>query len=1066
MRKQESPAVMPTTSRNRDFLIYLSIGLLCAGIFVSDWLTPLGYAVWVLYLLPTGLCLFLRRETVPLLVGAVCTVLLVAGLLLSTPGQRIDVAIFNRCVGAVTLWTLVAVAFLYIRARAQLQHSSWLQTGQMQVANAVRGVQTPEEAAGNALRALINYSGARVGVVYTLEAGRLDRLTSWALGEKGSPATLALGEGLAGQAVVENKIMIADGLPASHLSVASALGQSPASHVLAAPLTADGQVVGLLELGFTGDDREQLDDARQLLEGTREAVGMAKRAARYRSRLETLLEETQRQAEELQAQQEELRVSNEELEERSRALMDSQARLETQQVELEQTNVQLEEHAQRLEKQKQDLIVAQRELTFNTEQLERASQYKSEFLANMSHELRTPLNSSLILAKLLQDNKPGNLTPEQVRYASTIYSSNTDLLSLINDILDLAKVEAGHMEVEAEPIGVDNVIQSMTQTFEPIAGSKGLSLRAERLPGTPDSLVTDHQRLRQILKNLMSNAFKFTTEGEVVLRVAPAADGHISFAVQDSGIGIAAAQLDEIFEAFRQADGTISRKYGGSGLGLSISRELSALLGGQLTVFSEEGRGSTFTVTLPITYHGREASPASPARLAEPAASPAPAPAPNHLRAARPENAAADTARASLTPSAAALPATSGLPLAGVPDDRDHLTRERRLILAIEDDLHFAEILSDLVHELDFDFVHAPNGEQGVELAKRLQPRGILLDVGLPDDSGLTILERLKRDPITRHLPIHMVSVHDHAEAALHLGAVGYTLKPTARGELKTAIHRLEARLEQRVHRILVVEDDPSLRENIGLLLAATDLEIIGVGTIADALARLRDNTFDCVIMDLSLPDGSGYDLLKDMAERGGHSYPPVIVYTGRNLTADEERRLRYYSKSIIIKGAKSPERLLDEVTLFLHSVEADLPPDQQRMLRQARQRDTLFEGRTVLLAEDDVRNIFALSHVIEPLGANLEIARNGREALERLERNPNIDLVLMDIMMPEMDGLTAMREIRSRPAFARLPIIALTAKAMSSDRQRCLDAGANDYISKPIEVEKLLSLCRVWLSH
>jgi CheY-like chemotaxis protein len=384
----------------------------------------------------------------------------------------------------------------------------------------------------------------------------------------------------------------------------------------------------------------------------------------------------------------------------------------------------------------------------------------------------------------------------------------------------------------------------------------------------------------------------------------------------------------------------------------------------------------------------------------------------------------------------------------------------------VEDDAKFARILYELAHEMDFDCVHAANAADGVRLARDVQPCGILLDMSLPDNSGLTVLEQLKRDPATRHIPIHVVSVADHSAAALHLGAIGYTLKPTARDQLADAIAQLEARMARDMRRVLVVEDDPTLRENIQLLLQAKDVEIVAVGTMAAALNCLEGEPFDCVVMDLALPDGTGYELVEQMAASGRHRYAPVIVYTGRSLTVQEEQRLRRYSRSIIIKGAKSPERLLDEVTLFLHSVESDLPPDQQRMLREARQREATFEGRVILLAEDDVRNIFALSQVIEPLGARLEIARNGREALALLDSQPDIDLVLMDIMMPEMDGLTAIREIRAHPMHARLPIVALTAKAMAADRQMCLEAGANDYISKPIDVDKLLSLCRVWLSH
>lgn len=955
-----------------------------------------------------------------------------------------------------------------------LQEQVWLRSGQRLLAEKVVGQATPPLVGRAMLDFLAQYLDAAVAALYVRDKrhGALRRIATYGFSRESEQATarnFEEGETLIGQAAAARRTLVLRDVPANYVQVVSATGRSAPKNLLIVPIENDGEVNGVVELGFV---RELAPRDQEFMELIASSMGDFVEAALYRERLQDALAETQQLNEELQVQQEELRVSNEGLEERGRALMESQTRLEAQQAELEQTNVQLEEYAQRLERQKSDLLRAQDDLAANAARLEQSSRYKSEFLANMSHELRTPLNSSLILAKLLQQNRTGNLTEEQVRYAETIHASNSDLLVLINDILDLSKVEAGQVTVELETVSIDATLQALEEMFKPMAAARHLRLAFERLPGTPDTFISDGQRVTQILRNLLSNAVKFTEHGEVALSVAPTDGGMLRIDVRDSGIGIAPDKLDMIFEAFQQADGSTSRQYGGSGLGLSISREFSRLLGGRITVASEVGKGSVFTLWLPL-----DAEAALSAN--EGACVPAPVSVSVSVSAQGSAPAAAgSTAEPLLTrPSSSGSTTTvitpaNGLttgnapetPIGPIADDRDNRTRAGRLIVAVEDDLAFAEILRDLTHELDFDFVHASDAASGLALVRDMRPAAVLLDVGLPDRSGLTVLEWLKNDPLTRHIPIHIVSATDHADKALHLGAIGYTLKPTARGTMEAAIRRLEARLQQRLKRVLVIEDDAPMRESIRALLQSENTEIVAVATLAEALAYLAKVTFDCVVTDLALPDGTGYDLLERLATNTAHVSLPVIVYTGRMLSDDEEHRLRRYSKSIIIKGAKSPERLLDEVTLFLHSVESSLAPEQQRMLRTVRQRDNAFEGRTILLAEDDVRNIFALSHVLEPLGAKLQIARNGREALEALENGPEVHLILMDIMMPEMDGLTAMGEIRRNPRFAHLPIIALTAKAMANDRTRCLEAGADDYVSKPIDVDKLVALCRVWL--
>lgn len=1024
----------------RDRWIWMTSAVLLGATIALELVVPLGYAVWLAYFLAVGVTLFQRSARAPFIVAVVACVLLIIGYNVAPASSNSAFSLVNRSIGGCAFLMIALIVSRAIQARREAMRALWLQEAENAVAMSLRGDLGPEQIAEAAATSLGAQLQADVAAVYRLEGGRLQLTGGLAL-PSGMPASLALQEGVAGQVARDERIRHLHGGDDSVLELQTSLGRLPVRERILAPISSDGAVVGIVELGRTrAGEQDRLDV--ELLERCAETIGMALRASLLRAQLVVLLEESQRQGEELQAQQEELRVANEELEEQSRSLLQSQSHLEEQQAELEQSNVQLEERTHELEAQKQALLVAQSQLVRNSNELAATSRYKSEFLANMSHELRTPLNSSLILAKLLADNKDGTLTEEQVKYARAILSSNNDLLALINDILDLSRIEAGHVELADEVVVTDSVLQRLRETFEPMARQKGLALQIEADALAPSQLVVDSQRLQQILKNLLANAVKFTEHGKVSLHVRAGGQGRIRFEVCDSGIGIAREQLQVIFEAFRQADGSTRRRYGGTGLGLSISRDLAERMGGSIQVDSEPGRGSCFILELPL-----QGAPASNATdiSAAPVAAPATAAVP-----------------AMPVPAAAAVAPTTTVP--SVADDRGRRQRAGRLILAVEDDATFAEALVALAHELDFDCVVAGTAEEALTLASELRPNGILLDIGLPDVSGLSVLERLKRNPDTRHIPVHVVSAMDRSQVARELGAIGFAIKPTTRERLVSAIEQLEQTSQRDVRRLLIVEDDSELRHNLELLLGRDQLQIVAVGTLAGALEQLSTVTFDCMVMDLSLPDGSGYDLLEHMAGNDDVGFPPVIVYTGRALGREEEQRLRRYSKSIIIKGARSPERLLDEVTLFLHSVEASLPTDQQRLLREARRRDTVLDGRTVLLAEDDVRNIFALSSVLEPLGVTLEIARNGQEAVDRLAER-DVDLVLMDIMMPEKDGLAAMREIRAQRHLQDLPIIALTAKAMPDDRERCLQAGANDYIAKPIDVDKLVSLCRVWCS-
>jgi CheY-like chemotaxis protein/CHASE3 domain sensor protein len=937
---------------------------------------------------------------------------------------------------AVLLFLIAGAAVVASREFRARQTEAWIRSGQMGLSEQMQGDQSLDKLGNNLLGFLARFVEAQVGAVYIAEAGHYRRFAGYALPAQASVETVRPGDGLVGQAARDNRALRLREVPPGYLPISSSLGQGTPNELVVVPAGIDGVVHAVLELGFFGATDPQ---QRELLARVSGSIAVAVRAAKDRQRLEELLQETQQLAEELQSGQEELRVSNEELEEHGRALRESQEHLQIQQAELEQINSQLEEQTQLLQHQKDALAKAHEVLSARSDELQRANEYKSEFLANMSHELRTPLNSTLILAKLLADNKEGNLTQTQVKYAQTIKSAGNDLLRLINDVLDLSRIEAGKVELAPERVSIPGILESLAKTFEPTAEQSGLRFSWVIDQGAPEQIETDAQRLGQILKNLLSNAFKFTEKGEVALRVFSQNLGSVSFAVRDTGVGIAPHQQEVIFEAFRQADGSIHRKFGGTGLGLSISRDLAALLGGAVTVQSTPGAGSVFTLTLPVAFAPGAPVAGEPRRHELPGGS------------------------------APKKPASGKLAATVTDDDRETIKPGGRTILLVEDDASFAMILRDLVREMGFQCVATASAGDGLAAAAQFLPSAIILDVNLPDHSGLGVLDRLKRDPNTRHIPVHMVSISDYRREALEMGAIGYALKPAKREELIDALRRMEAKFSQDLRHVLVVEDDPRQRESIRHLLSNGDVQITAVPGAGDALAQLKTTTFDCMVVDLNLPDYSGYDLLEKMSQQEDIAFPPVIIYTGRDLTREEEQRLRRYSKSIIIKDARSPERLLDEVTLFLHQVEAKLPPEHQQMLKSARHRESMLEGRRVLVVEDDVRNVFALSSLLEPNGVTVLIARNGREALDVLARSwpepsGRVDLVLMDIMMPEMDGLTAMREIRKRPEWKNLPIIALTAKAMADDHEKSLAAGANDYIAKPLDVEKLLSLVRVWM--
>ncbi|MET0356682.1 MAG: response regulator [Cellvibrio sp.] len=915
-----------------------------------------------------------------------------------------------------------------------LEQQSWQRAGQVQLSEYTIGQNSLQSLGERVLDFLASYLNVAVAALYVRNEtnGKLHRAAGFGASKENTEAEQIYNsaESLVGQTLASNRVLQLKDVPDHYLKINSGLGETTPRHIILAPLHYEGQTNGVIELGFLHCPSERDLEFIKLITAN---IGSTLESALARIRLQNAFEETQQLNEELQVQQEELRTSNEELEEQSRVLEESQILLESQKAELEQINEKLVDQAAALDQKNTTLNAVQVELEARAQELQRASKYKSEFLANMSHELRTPLNSSMILAKLLAENSKGNLNDEQIQFAKSIYSAGNDLLNLINDILDISKVEAGKLELVPEDVSLQRLADSLQMTFKPLAEQKKLDFISYVDANITTTINTDQQRLEQILKNLLSNALKFTDKGQIKISITKDTDTAIIFSVTDSGIGIAPDQQKIIFEAFQQADGSISRRYGGTGLGLSISRDLAKLLGGSINVVSEPGKGSTFSLHLPL------AMPDATTHIETPVAT-------------------------SQISSVSVMPAAPITPAIQFPDDRHDDLSQGRTVLVIEDDTDFAKILFALAHELKYQCLVATTAAEGISMASEFVPDAILLDLGLPDTSGMSVLQKLKSNPLTRHIPVHIVSATDRTEAALQLGAVGYVTKPTTRERLQDVFEKLESKLTQKMKKVLLVEDDELQRTSVTQLIGDADVEITAVESGEEAIAHLNTTIFDCMIIDLKLPDMQGHELLQRMSTEDICSFPPVIVYTGRNLTRDEENNLLKYSRSIIIKGARSPERLLDEVTLFLHKVESQLSTERQSMLKTVRGRDRALEGRKILLVDDDMRNIFALTGALEQKGAVIEVGRNGFEAISKLEEIPDIDLVLMDVMMPGMDGLEATRRIRTDARFQKTPIIAVTAKAMKDDQEQCLRAGASDYLAKPIDIDRLYSLLRVWM--
>jgi HAMP domain-containing protein/CheY-like chemotaxis protein/signal transduction histidine kinase len=858
------------------------------------------------------------------------------------------------------------------------------------------------------------------------------------------------GEGLVGQCAIEKEVILLTDIPKNYISIGSGLGEAVPRNIVVLPVLFEGQIKAVIELAsFQPFSETHL----VLLEQLAEALGIVINTISANQRTEELLKQSQQMTEELQKQQRELTETNKRLEEQTKTLQASEERLKEQQEKLRQTNAELEEKAILLVQQKQEVEaknteveLAKKTIEEKANQLALTSKYKSEFLANMSHELRTPLNSLLILSKMLYENTDGNLTTRQVDFAKTIYSSGNDLLELINEILDLSKIESGTMAIDLLDVSFTELKDFVERTFRQVAINKGLNFNIKIDDKLPPSMFTDPKRLQQVIKNLLSNAFKFTDKGEVALSVYKAAEGWshghstlgasetvLAFTVKDSGIGIPAEKQQIIFEAFQQADGTTSRKYGGTGLGLSISREIAKLLGGEIRVSSVPGEGSTFTLYLPIDY--------LPTELAMPQ--------PMQPSPAAPLN----------PPAAVASPRESD-----IADDRYAIGVDDRVVLIVEDDPGYARILLEAARESGFKGVVAMQGETALQRAKEYRPHAITLDIKLPDTDGWAVLDRLKHDPVTRHIPVHIISVEEKLQKGMRLGAFAFIQKPHDKEEIVRTFDRLREFSERPVRELLIIEDDEVQRKTMVELIGTGDVNITEAASGEEALAFLQRGKYDCIVLDLGLPDVNGFELIEKMKELAGAV--PVVVYTGRELSRQEEIELKRVAETIIVKDVRSPERLLDETTLFLHRVEAKMPDVQRRMLADLHQGEPMFAGKKVLIVDDDIRNIYALTSVLERYKMDIVYAENGKDAIALLRKSPDIELVLMDIMMPEMDGYETTRMIRRINKFKDLPIIAVTAKAMKGDREKCLEAGASDYITKPVNTDHLVSLLRVWLSN
>ena len=905
---------------------------------------------------------------------------------------------------------------------------NWLTAGQNQLNSTLKGDQSIEELAGNTISFLCAYLKANIGAIYQFNDNESALMLSGQyafLSPEETKRKFTLNEGLIGQAAREQKQISLTDLTEDQIRITSSVMNAKPKHLLITPFMFEGKTVGVIEIGSLNHFNET---EKEFINASMDSIAISINSAVSRKRIQELLEETQVQTEELQSQQEELKQMNEELEEQAQ-------NLKAQQEELQMSNEELEEQTQSLEAKNKEVEASKNDIEQKTKQLEISSKYKSEFLANMSHELRTPLNSLLILSKDLSENRKNNLDSIQVESAEIIYKSGHDLLVLINEVLDLSKIEAGMMTINIESVSLKNISDGLIREFKHLAEQKELKLTCTLDKELPEFIRTDSQRLNQILKNLLSNAIKFTEKGNVSINIKRNTKSTVIVSVTDTGIGIQENKQMAIFEAFQQADGGTSRKYGGTGLGLSISRELAKLLGAEIKLSSKLNEGSTFSLIIPLEIYPEQ------------------------------ESVSTNTAAASVLYKPHSEYGSKYLNYPSIEDDRDTINKDDKVVLIIEDDLNFSSILLKQANKKGFKCLFAATGEDGLLLAAKYKPQAIILDMELPGINGHNVLHELKANPSVRHIPVHIISASERSLEPIKEGAIEYLMKPVEKKDLEEAFTRIENFVNRKIKNLLIIEDNENSRKAMRILIGNGDVKCLEAGTGKEALDMYEQNNIDCIILDIGLPDISGFDLIHKLENIKGHNIPPIIIYTGKELTKEENNELQKYAETIIIKGIKSEERLLDETALFLHRTVSNLPESKQAIINNLYDKESVFYSKKILLVDDDMRNVFALSKILQERGMEIIKAENGKIALEMLDTYPDIDMVLMDIMMPEMDGYEAMKQIRSQVKFKNIPVIALTAKAMKDDKQKCIDAGANDYIAKPIDVERLLSLMRVWLS-